>query len=625
MKSQMKKLIPLLALIVIWASPVWAQGPVVLMGIDAEDGGPGAHGPITVYEDVVQHILNQATNLNNAGSGILVIGGGKNPADHVTTFWEQIAADLPVAVTYVNGNANIGMQPFGGFKMIAVVSSSSATPSGGLTQDENNALATRNADIADFVNNQHGGLLGFTQIGFTNRYAYLGDIGAFSFNFPPQYSDITPTTEGMTFGITDALDVCCWHDEYITFPGFLEILATNAATGDPAAIGGNDVIIEQMTFEYAAKIVCGTQKESNNLRLAKGIYATVINIHNPNDTTVVFLKKLALTYPPEEQRPGRVDTLGFDKLGPDQALKTDCIDIERKLPNGFPTPYIEGFVIIKGPASLDVSAVYTAAKLHSFLSPQRVTSIDVEQIRERKTSETPPTPPDKEEPKELGHFKVYEVEQLLWDFQVRLTDQFDTAPKEANLDTLTHFANPTSKVLPTGAKSSIKDTNRHLNWYTIRQEQPEPRRTIRFINQFGQHSVVIRNPRYLLVPAQKTLVEGSVFPDSLDHYKCYEVIRVNLAPNLPVVTLEDQFGSEQNVQVRQPRYFCLPVRKQREGKPPHNIMNAKDHLTIYDIPPRPIQREIEVLDQFEGQPLFVIRSVMLAVPTEKQAVVAHRN
>src|SRR5215207_9969423 len=32
-------------------------GPVVIMGIDAEDGGPGAHGPITVYEDIVNSVL----------------------------------------------------------------------------------------------------------------------------------------------------------------------------------------------------------------------------------------------------------------------------------------------------------------------------------------------------------------------------------------------------------------------------------------------------------------------------------------------------------------------------------------------------------------------------------------
>ena len=84
MESQMKKLITLLAVIILWASPVWAQGPIVLMGLDAEDGGPEVHGPISVYVDVVNHILSQATYLGNTGSGILVIGGGKDASDDVT-------------------------------------------------------------------------------------------------------------------------------------------------------------------------------------------------------------------------------------------------------------------------------------------------------------------------------------------------------------------------------------------------------------------------------------------------------------------------------------------------------------------------------------------------------------
>ena len=66
-------------------------GPVVLMGIDAEDGGPGGHGPLAVYANVVSSILADVTN---GGSGILVIGGGKDttpPVDDVTGFWDQVA------------------------------------------------------------------------------------------------------------------------------------------------------------------------------------------------------------------------------------------------------------------------------------------------------------------------------------------------------------------------------------------------------------------------------------------------------------------------------------------------------------------------------------------------------
>ncbi|MFW9817811.1 MAG: hypothetical protein ACFFEW_17990 [Candidatus Thorarchaeota archaeon] len=222
-------------------------------------------------------------------------------------------------------------------------------------------------------------------------------------------------------------------------------------------------------------------------------------------------------------------------------------------------------------------------------------------------------------PPELDHFKVYEVGRVQVDFRVRLTGQLDADPKEADLGALSHFANPTQKD-HAGTQVGVKDTNRHLNWYTLSQQQPEPRRTIRYLNQFGQHSVDIRDPKFLPVPAQKTSDEGSVFPESLDHYKCYAVIQVNTAP-LPVVTLSDQFGSEQNVQVGEPRFFCVPVMKERERE----IVDADTHLAVYGIPPQAHELEIKSRDQFGERALMVTRSVLLAVPTEKQAVATHDN
>lgn len=226
--------------------PTFAQGPVVLMGIDAEDGngaGGGGHGGHTPYTDVIQNgILPNATN---GGSGILVIGGGKSPTDNVTEFWNAMGANTGEAVTHVNGAANIAAQSFAGFKMIGIASSSSETPSGGLLDSENNALSGRAADIATHVNGG-GGLLCTSQSGLTTPYGYLGSVGAFTFDFPAQFSAVTATPEGEALGITDTnMDVCCWHDEYLTFPGFLDVLATNDATGNPCALGGFNVVIVQ--------------------------------------------------------------------------------------------------------------------------------------------------------------------------------------------------------------------------------------------------------------------------------------------------------------------------------------------------------------------------------------------
>lgn len=187
-------------------------------------------------------ILNE---VSNGGTGILVIGGGKDEEDDVTSFWDQIESDLPVTVTYVNGAGNIASQSFAGFAMIAVVSSEEETD-GGLTETENDALTARGPDIAAFINNG-GGLLGFSQTGFVSPYAYLGGIGGFTVETGLSYENIVPTADGLAIGITDALDVCCWHDTYTTFPSFLKVLATVGPdednAGDVAALGGARVVV----------------------------------------------------------------------------------------------------------------------------------------------------------------------------------------------------------------------------------------------------------------------------------------------------------------------------------------------------------------------------------------------
>ena len=360
-------------------------------------------------------------------------------------------------------------------------------------------------------------------------------------------------------------------------------------------------------YQYAAKVLCtahipGTSQTSS--AVLPGAYMTAVNIHNPSRKETKYRVKLVLAEPSQ-----------FIKgaLAPNHGTRWDC----DRITNAF-GPFIhgiEGFLVIESNNSLDVAAVYTAGKIGD-----QVKSIDVEQIRERLLKEKPcPSPEDG-----LDHFKVYEVDKVEVGFRVRLTDQFADNPKESHLHSLSFFANPTSKVHKNGEEVSIKDKNAHLTWYEIDQEQQEPRRTVRFANQFGEHSVDIKDPRFLLVPTQKISDEGSEFPESLDHFKCYEVIEVNTAPQPPVVKLSDQFGSEQ-VKVRRVRFFCLPVMKERENGEVYDIMNAADHFAVYDITPKEHQLGIAVKDQFEERDLKVIRSMFLAVPSEKQAVVAHED
>jgi len=141
-------------------------------------------------------------------------------------------------------------------------------------------------------------------------------------------------------------------------------------------------------YEYAPKFICGAQKDAKNMQLAKGFYGTTINVHNPQEVDTVFFKKLALSFPPGNQQPGKVLPISEDKLGADQALAVDCDDIRQRLFDGkFPKSYIDGFLVIQSPKSLDVTGVYTTASLGFWGKANKNSSIHVEQIRERRVKQ----------------------------------------------------------------------------------------------------------------------------------------------------------------------------------------------------------------------------------------------
>lgn len=127
-------------------------------------------------------------------------------------------------------------------------------------------------------------------------------------------------------------------------------------------------------FQYAAKFLCtsnipGTSQTTTSL--LPGSYQTVVNIHNPNSTTVRFRMKLALASLETPQISNFID----GSLKPDQAGKVDCGDLRNfdlQLIHGF-----EGFLVIESTHSLDVVAVYTAG------TKEGVTSMDVERVFER--------------------------------------------------------------------------------------------------------------------------------------------------------------------------------------------------------------------------------------------------
>ena len=126
-------------------------------------------------------------------------------------------------------------------------------------------------------------------------------------------------------------------------------------------------------FQYAAKLICtanipGTSQTTTSV--LPGAYQTAVNIHNPNDQTVRWRRKIT--------QPGLgISKFIKDQLKPDEAARVDCDQIQRDF-----GPFIhgiEGFLVIESTQGLDVTAVYTAGK-----NGGEVESIAVEQIRERK-------------------------------------------------------------------------------------------------------------------------------------------------------------------------------------------------------------------------------------------------
>jgi hypothetical protein len=125
-------------------------------------------------------------------------------------------------------------------------------------------------------------------------------------------------------------------------------------------------------FQYAVKFICtanipGTAQTTD--AFVPGIYQTAVNIHNPQTKAIKFRKKIA--------SPLGISKYFDDVLKPDEVKRITCSQIQ-----DFGITFIhgfEGFLVIDSTLSLDVVAVYTAGG-----RGEQVSSIDVEQIKERK-------------------------------------------------------------------------------------------------------------------------------------------------------------------------------------------------------------------------------------------------
>ncbi len=119
---------------------------------------------------------------------------------------------------------------------------------------------------------------------------------------------------------------------------------------------------------YSAKFVCGPLGEDADV--VRGMYASTINLHNPQLSEVTFMKQAVIALP-ERVLPakGIMSLPVSEALKPGEAMGVDCEDIRLLFGTALSkeTKHIEGFLMISVPSAktdiLDVVGKYSARQL----------------------------------------------------------------------------------------------------------------------------------------------------------------------------------------------------------------------------------------------------------------------
>jgi hypothetical protein len=157
------------------------------------------------------------------------------------------------------------------------------------------------------------------------------------------------------------------------------------ATSHAQALKSKETI--KTEYQYAAKVVCSLRFPHQDGTLAKGVYRTIVNIHNPTNKKFTIAAKVALaTEFGSAAGPFSVTPFRKAELQADGATELNCFDIA-----GYFCPingvcvdfaFLEGFVVIKSPEPLDVVGVYSARH-----SNGEVETMDVDTVPQRQISE----------------------------------------------------------------------------------------------------------------------------------------------------------------------------------------------------------------------------------------------
>jgi hypothetical protein len=222
------------------------------------------------------------------------------------------------------------------------------------------------------------------------------------------------------------------------------------------------------------------------------------------------------------------------------------------------------------------------------------------------------------------HFKVYAVDYETAPsvgLEVLLEDQFGTFT--ANVTDAVGFGNPAEKE-HAAAVTPIHDPDRHYTMYELDYdfEADSVVRSVEISNQFQENvEVTVYGPVALVVPTQK---EDHEMVECLNHYLVYYVDEAYYFEFPPVegVNLKDQFiPNGEDVTVNGPMMFANPVKKTVVDTGDVAVIEDPDlHYVLYDIydaESPPVDKRIQIDNQFGQEVLDLTTREVLAVPSQK--------
>jgi cysteine-rich repeat protein len=213
----------------------------------------------------------------------------------------------------------------------------------------------------------------------------------------------------------------------------------------------------------------------------------------------------------------------------------------------------------------------------------------------------------------LDHFACYEAEGLRISIpDVTLNDVF--SQNSVTLTKRKRLCNPADK---NGEDPTAPSHPDHLLGYIIKPNQKQftqvPNVTI--TNQFGSFTMTLVKPNLLLVPTAKNLTMppgGPPVNPAVGHFKCYKIRGPKFSGS---ATFDDQFVTNQGIDLRRPLRVCVPADKNGEGIP-----NPNDYLMCFKVRPqtpfRGPENPLFVHDQFGPDSFVVNHSREFCVPSK---------